>query len=146
MKLSELKRPEGSRKKRKRVGRGGSSGYGGTCGRGHKGQKCRSGAKIPVWFEGGQMPLQRRLPKRGFTNIFRKSFQIVNLSDLNRGVGRDKLGPEEMAELGLIRSPARPVKVLAGGELTFGATVAAHAFSAAARGKIEAAGGKVEVL
>jgi len=146
MKLSELKRPEGSRKKRKRVGRGGSSGSGGTSGRGHKGQKCRSGARIPVWFEGGQMPLQRRLPKRGFTNIFRKSFQIVNLSDLNRGAGRDKLGPEEMAELGLIRSSARPVKVLADGELTFGVTVAAHAFSAAARGKIEAAGGKVEVL
>jgi len=147
MKLSELKKPEGSRKKRKRVGRGEGSGAGGTCGRGHKGQKCRSGAKIPVWFEGGQMPLQRRLPKRGFNNMFRKSYQIVNISDLNRAAGRKKLGPVEMAELGLIRSAANPVKVLANGELDKGgATVAAHAFSEAARKKIEAAGGKVELL
>ena len=93
------------------------------------------------------MPLQRRLPKRGFNNMFRKRYQIVNLSDLNRGAGRKKLGPVEMAELGLIRSTAKPVKVLANGELEKGgATVAAHAFSEAARKKIEAAGGKVELL
>ena len=147
MKLSELKKPEGSRKKRRRVGRGEGSGVGGTCGRGHKGQKCRSGAKIPAWFEGGQMPLQRRLPKRGFNNMFRKSYQIVNISDLNRAAGRKKLGPAEMAELGLIGSAVKPVKVLANGELDKGgATVAAHAFSEAARKKIEAAGGKVELI
>ncbi|MBN2287979.1 MAG: 50S ribosomal protein L15 [Candidatus Glassbacteria bacterium] len=146
MKLSQLKRPEGSRKNRKRVGRGSGSGTGGTSGRGHKGQKSRSGVKIPVWFEGGQMPLQRRLPKRGFNNPFRKSFQVVNLSDLNRAQGRDKLGPAEMAELGLVRSANRPIKVLAGGEIEKGATIAAHAFSEAARKKIEAAGGKIEVI
>ena len=146
MKLSELKRPQGSRKKRKRLGRGTGSGTGGTSGRGHKGQKSRSGAKIPAWFEGGQMPLQRRLPKRGFNNMFRKRFQIVNLSDLNRAVGRGKLGPEKMAEKGLIRNATKPVKILAGGDLEKGATVVAHAFSDAARKKIEAAGGKVEVL
>ena len=93
------------------------------------------------------MPLQRRLPKRGFNNIFRKSYQIVNISDLNRAAGRKKLGPAEMAELGLIGSAVKPVKVLANGELDKGgATVAAHAFSEAARKKIEAAGGKVELI
>jgi large subunit ribosomal protein L15 len=146
MKLSELKKPEGCTKQRKRVGRGSGSGSGGTSGRGHKGQKCRSGASIPAWFEGGQMPLQRRLPKRGFHNLFRKTFQTVNISDINRASKLDRLGPEEMKELGMIRSAAKPVKILAGGELEKATTIAAHAFSEAARKKIEAAGGKVEVI
>ncbi|MEA2064089.1 MAG: 50S ribosomal protein L15 [Gemmatimonadota bacterium] len=146
MKLSELKRPEGSRKNRKRVGRGKGSGSGGTCGRGQNGQKCRSGASIPAWFEGGQMPLQRRVPKRGFKNPFRKTYQVVNLAGLQRASGQDRVGPEQMLKLGLIRKAGEPVKVLADGELDFGATFAAHAFSQAARKKIEAAGGKVEVL
>lgn len=92
------------------------------------------------------MPLQRRLPKRGFKNLFRKTFQIVNLSDINRASKYDRLGPEEMKELGMIRSAVKPVKILAGGELEKAATIVAHAFSEAARKKIEAAGGKVEVI
>ncbi|OGG01989.1 MAG: 50S ribosomal protein L15 [Candidatus Glassbacteria bacterium RIFCSPLOWO2_12_FULL_58_11] len=147
MKLSELNKPEGSTHSRKRVGRGKGSGHGGTSGRGHKGQKARSGTnKRPVWFEGGQMPIQRRLPKRGFTNIFRKTYQIVNLSDLERLGQQEKIGPEEMARRGLIRSALQPVKVLGDGQLTFAASIAAHAFSAKARSAIEAAGGKVEEL
>jgi large subunit ribosomal protein L15 len=146
MKLSELKRPEGSSKERKRVGRGRGTGHGNTSGRGHKGQKARSGGKVREWFEGGQMPLQRRLPKRGFTNIFHKSYQIVNLEDINRLGQRDHLGPAEMVELGLIHNTNLPVKILADGVLEFGLTVTAHAFSAKAREVIEAKGGKVEVL
>jgi len=147
MKLSELKKPEGATRTRKRIGRGNGSGYGGTCGRGHKGQKSRSGSnKMPVWFEGGQMPIQRRLPKRGFNNPFRKTYQVVNLSDISRVGDSGSLNPEKMAELGLIRSAKKPVKILGNGELSFAVTVAAHAFSARARQAIEAAGGKAEVL
>jgi len=147
MKLSDLKKPEGSTSSRKRVGRGNGSGWGGTSGRGHKGQKSRSGKnKMPVWFEGGQMPIQRRLPKRGFHNIFRKSYQVINLSDIERVGKRDSLDPASMAELGLIRKADQPVKVLGDGKLSFAVTVSANAFSAKAREVIEAAGGKVEVL
>jgi large subunit ribosomal protein L15 len=147
MKLSELKKPEGAKKGRKRIGRGNGSGFGGTCGRGHKGQKSRSGSnKMPVWFEGGQMPIQRRLPKRGFNNPFRKTYQVVNLSDISRVGKAGSLDPEKMVELGLIRSPKKPVKILGKGELSFAVTVSAHAFSAKARQVIEAAGGKAEVL
>lgn len=148
MKLSDLKKPEGATRERKRVGRGRGSGRGGTSGRGHKGQKSRSGKnKMPVWFEGGQMPIQRRLPKRGFNNLFRKEYQVVNLSDIERVGKRDSLDPAAMAELGLIRKADQPVKVLAnGGKLSFAVSVSANAFSAKAREAIEASGGKVEVL
>jgi large subunit ribosomal protein L15 len=147
MKLSELKKPEGSRRQRKRVGRGSGSGSGGTSGRGHKGQKSRSGSKkMPVWFEGGQMPIQRRLPKRGFKNPFRKTFQIINLADIERIGKRENLDPATMVELGLIRKAGQPVKVLGDGKLSFAVSVSANAFSAKAREVIEAAGGKVEVL
>jgi large subunit ribosomal protein L15 len=147
MKLSELKKPEGATRDRKRVGRGRGSGQGGTAGRGHKGQKSRSGKnKVPVWFEGGQMPLQRRLPKRGFNNLFRKSYQVINLSDIERIGKRESLDPKTMAELGLIRKAGQPVKVLGDGKLSFAVNVSANAFSAKAREAIEAAGGKVEVL
>ncbi len=147
MKLSELKKPEGSSRQRKRVGRGSGSGSGGTSGRGHKGQKSRSGKnKMPVWFEGGQMPIQRRLPKRGFKNPFRKTFQIINLSDIERVGKRESLDPQVMVELGLIRKVGQPVKVLGNGKLDFAVNVSANAFSAKAREAIEAAGGKVEVL
>jgi len=147
MKLSELKKPEGATRDRKRVGRGRGSGQGGTAGRGHKGQKSRSGHnKMPVWFEGGQMPLQRRLPKRGFNNPFRKAYQVINLSDIERIGKRDILDPKSMAELGLIRKVGQPVKVLGDGKLSFAVSVSANAFSAKAREAIEAAGGKVEVL
>jgi len=145
MKLNQLKKPEGSSKNRKRVGRGRGSGKGNTSGRGHKGQKARSGHnKMSVWFEGGQMPIQRRLPKRGFNNPFKKVFQIVNLTELERVGRRDAIGPAEMAELGLVRHADRPVKVLANGSLSFAATVTADAFSASAKSAIESAGGKVE--
>ncbi len=147
MKLSELKKPEGSSRQRKRVGRGSGSGSGGTSGRGHKGQKSRSGKnKMPVWFEGGQMPIQRRLPKRGFKNPFRKTFQVINLSDIERVGKRESLDPQAMVELGLIRKAGQPVKVLGDGKLDFAVNVSANAFSAKAREVIEAAGGKVEVL
>ncbi|MBW7995772.1 MAG: 50S ribosomal protein L15 [Candidatus Glassbacteria bacterium] len=148
MKLSELKKPEGATRGRKRVGRGRGSGRGGTSGRGENGQKSRSGKnKMPVWFEGGQMPIQRRLPKRGFNNPFRKTYQVVNLSDIERAGKRDSLDPQAMAGLGLIRKPDQPVKVLGdGGKLSFAVNVRANAFSAKAREVIKAAGGKVEVL
>jgi len=148
MRLSEIRKPAGATTKPKRLGRGKGSGYGGTSGRGSKGQKARSGSKkMPVWFEGGQMPIQRRLPKRGFKSMFRKSYQIVNLEDINRvGKQLERLGPEEMAQLGLIRNTRKPVKVLGDGELEFALTVSAHAFSAKAREVIEAKGGRAEVL
>jgi large subunit ribosomal protein L15 len=146
MKLSELKRPAQSTKSPKIIGRGRGSGHGNTAGRGHKGQKARAGGNLSIGFEGGQMPLQRRLPKRGFHNIFRKVYQVVNLSDLERVGKQDILGPEEMVRLGLIRSAGKPVKVLGSGDLHFPLTVRAHAFSAKARQVIEAQGGRVEVL
>jgi len=146
MKLSELKRPEGANKERKRVGRGRGTGHGNTAGKGHKGQKARSGGKVPSWFEGGQMPLQRRIPKRGFHNPFRTAYQVVNLADISRLGQRESLTPDDMVELGLIVRNKGPVKVLAKGELGFAVAVSANAFSAKAREAIEAAGGKVEVL
>ncbi|MCE5273184.1 50S ribosomal protein L15 [bacterium] len=146
MKLSELKRPEGANKERKRVGRGRGTGHGNTAGKGHKGQKARSGGKVSSWFEGGQMPLQRRIPKRGFHNPFRTAYQVVNLADISRLGQRESLTPDDMVELGLIVRNKGPVKVLAKGELAFAVTVSANAFSAKAREAIEAAGGKVEVL
>ncbi|MFC1544525.1 50S ribosomal protein L15 [Gemmatimonadota bacterium] len=147
MKLSELKKPEGATRERKRVGRGRGSGQGGTSGRGQNGQKSRSGHhKLPAWFEGGQMPIQRRLPKRGFKNPFRKEYQVINLSDIERTGKRDSLDPKSMAELRLIRKVGQPIKVLGNGKLSFAVSVSANAFSAKARELIEAAGGKVEVL
>lgn len=146
MKLNEIKVPFGAKKKRKRVGRGEGSGHGGTCCRGHKGQKSRSGVRIPAWFEGGQMPIQRRLPKRGFRNLFRKEFQVVNLKDLER-CGKDKMiTPELLYEKGIVKKRRVPVKILGQGEVAAGLTVRAHAFSAMARNKIESANGSVEVI
>lgn len=146
MKLSDLKKPEGANKERNRVGRGRGTGHGNTAGRGHKGQRARSGGKVRAGFEGGQMPLQRRIPKRGFFNPFRTEYQVVNLQDISRIGQRESLTPDDMADLGLISRNKGPVKVLAKGELTFAVSVSAHAFSAKAREMIEAAGGKVEVL
>jgi large subunit ribosomal protein L15 len=142
----------GSTKKRKRVGRGPGSGHGKTSTRGHKGQKARAGGKVKAWSEGGQMPLQRRLPKRGFTNIFKKEFQIVNLSDLSKahpqssGATGEVITPRLMKERGLIKKTHLPVKILGEGELTKAITVQANAFSQKAKEKIETAGGKIEVI
>jgi large subunit ribosomal protein L15 len=144
MRLEELKPSQGSRKKSKRVGRGPGSGSGKTASKGHKGQKARSGGVKGPGFEGGQMPLQRRLPKRGFTNIFRKEFAVVNLRDLAALSGT--ITPETMMEQGLVRNPKDGIKVLGVGELKSGIIVRAHKFSKSAVDKIQAAGGKAEVI
>lgn len=143
MKLHELSPADGSRRARKRVGRGPGSGLGKTAGRGHKGQRSRSGFSRRPGFEGGQMPLIRRVPKRGFTNIFRKEYAVVNVGRLADLDG--EITPELLVEKGRIRA-GRPVKILGTGELEKALTVSAHKFSTAARKKIEAAGGRCEVL
>jgi large subunit ribosomal protein L15 len=144
MDLSNLKPSSGARKNRKRVGRGPGSDMGKTCGRGHKGQKSRSGKKIKAWMEGGQMPLQRRLPKRGFYNRFRTEYQVVNLTALNKCQG--EVTPDTLMELGIIKSTRLPVKILGMGKLEAALTVKAAAFSKGAVEKIKEAGGNVEVI
>ncbi|MBA1336387.1 MAG: LSU ribosomal protein L15p (L27Ae) [Firmicutes bacterium] len=146
MKLHELKPAEGAKKSAKRVGRGTASGHGKTSTRGHKGQKARSGGGVRPGFEGGQMPLQRRLPKRGFTNIFRKEFAIVNLDRLNIFENGTEVTPELLIEAGLIKKADGQVKILGSGDIEKNLTVKAHKFSKSAVEKIEAAGGKVEVI
>ncbi len=141
MNLGKLKFQSGSRKNAKRVGRGPGSGHGKTSCRGHKGQHARSGAKFRAWFEGGQMPLQRRIPKRGFTNIFKKEYQLVNLSDLESLKGKS-YSPETLYDARVIRKKNVPVKVLGNGELKSAIEIQAHAFSKTAIEKIETAGGK----
>jgi len=143
--LHNLKPSRGSREKRKRVGRGPGSTLGKTCGRGANGQKSRSGGKVRVGFEGGQMPLQRRLPKRGFTNIFRTEYSVVNIRDLARVPEVDVLDPELMLKLRLVRK-GMPVKVLGDGEIERALTVKAHKVSSTAAAKIEKAGGKVVIV
>lgn len=146
MKLHELKPAEGSRQVRNRVGRGTSSGNGKTAGRGQKGQKARSGGGVRLGFEGGQTPLFRRLPKRGFTNINRKEFAIVNLSTLNRFEDGTEVTPELLLETGVISKLNDGVKILASGAVEKKLTVKAHKFSSSAKEAIEAAGGSVEVI
>jgi len=146
MKLNDLRPPEGARKKRKRVGRGEGSGHGGTSTKGHKGLKARSGGTISPGFEGGQMPLQRRLPKRGFKNPFRKEWSIVNLGDLSAFPEGAVVDVESLQSSGLVKTVAFGVKILGDGEISRPLTVRAHAFSLSARKKIEAAGGKAEVI
>jgi large subunit ribosomal protein L15 len=146
MRLGDLKPGDGARKNRKRLGRGPGSGTGKTGGRGNKGYHSRSGSKRRAWFEGGQMPLQRRLPKRGFSNLrFKKDFQIVNIGRL-ADINEKDINIKLMSEKGLIKSTLIPVKVLGNGELDFGITVSAHSFSETAKNKIEKAGGKVIVV
>lgn len=143
MKLHELQPASGSKRARKRIGRGRGSGTGKTAGRGHKGQKSRSGYRRRAGFEGGQMPLIRRVPKRGFHNLFRRQYSVVNLSQLADMSG--EVTPESLAEAGLVRNDAR-VKILGDGELGAALTVRAHKFSRSAREKIEAAGGNCEEI
>lgn len=142
MDLSNLKGPQ-SRKKSRRVGRGESSGVGKTSGRGHKGQKARSGGRVSPGFEGGQMPLQRRLPKKGFTNIFKIHYNVVNVKDLARLEPNAVVTPELLRDKGIIKRSG-PVKLLSDGEIGAAYTVRVDRISSAARSKIEAAGGKVE--
>ena len=144
MNLSNIRAPKKSSEKRKRVGRGMGSGMGKTSTRGHKGQRSRSGSRLLRGFEGGQMPLHRRLPKRGFTNIFRQEYDIVNLEKL-AGLGESSINPEILRKAGLVHGK-NPVKVLGDGELSTAITVQAHKFSKSAQEKITKAGGKVEVL
>ncbi len=144
--LGNLEKAKGCAKKRKRVGRGPGSGHGKTSTRGHKGQMARAGAKRRPWFEGGQMPLQRRIPKRGFANIFKKDYQIVNLDSLSKCGKEQVITPEVLRSLGLIKKEGKPVKILGEGELSCSLTVFANAFSRKAKEKIEARGGKAEVL
>lgn len=143
--LSSLKPAPGVRKNRKRVGRGRGSGTGKTCGRGQKGQNSRSGGGVRPGFEGGQMPLQRRLPKRGFTNIFKKHFEIVNLSRFALIKQEEPVTPEVMKEKGLIKKLGS-VKILGNGDLAGALTIHAHKFSKSALSKIEKSGGKAVVL
>jgi large subunit ribosomal protein L15 len=146
MKLHEIKPAAGSTKRRKVVGRGRGSGHGTTAGRGGKGQTARTGSSIPAWFEGGQMPLIRRLPKRGFTNIFKKDYAIINIEILDRFESGQEITPALLVSQGMIRSRHDGVKVLGTGALTKALTVHAHKFSQSAAAKIEAAGGKVQVI
>ena len=141
LQLSNLKGPTRGRKSRKRIGRGIGSGTGKTSGKGQKGQNSRSGGRMPPWFEGGQMPLHRRLPKRGFTNIFKKHYEIVNVEQLSRCAGADPVTPEVMKEKGLIKKVGA-VKILGVGGLNESMNVHAHKFSGSAQKKIENSGGK----
>lgn len=145
--LNNLRPAAGSTHKKKRVGRGPGSGLGKTAGRGNKGQKSRSGYSAKIGFEGGQMPLQRRLPKRGFTNIFKKEWIEVSLSALENSFGaNDEVTPEALHERGLIKKARRDVVVLGTGELSKSLRVSAHRFTKSAREKIERAGGAVTVI
>ena len=149
--LSNLKYAEGSRKKRKRVGRGEGSGYGGTAAKGMNGQKSRSGYNYRAWFEGGQMPLQRRVPKRGFNNIFKIPYQVVNVATLQKLVDNNKIEDGKINAVSLYKSgaiskAAAPYKILGQGEFKAKVEVEAHAFSASAKEKIESAGGTIKEI
>ena len=156
--LSTLERVQGSRKRKRRVGRGVGSGRGKTAGKGHKGLQSRSGGGMHPWSEGGQMPLQRRVPKRGFRNVFREEYEIVHADDLDRLPEGDVVNPERMREAGLVKNVRRTkkngtvsrefrIKVLAGRKpISTARTVSAHAFSEDAKKQIEAVGGTIEVL
>jgi large subunit ribosomal protein L15 len=144
MNLSNIHRPKKATEKRKRVGRGMGSGMGKTSTRGHKGQRSRTGSRMIRGFEGGQMPLHRRMPKRGFTNIFRKEYNIVSLERLAE-IGETTINPDVLRKAGVIKTK-HPVKILGDGELSVALTVSAHKFSKTAQEKITKAGGKVEVL
>jgi large subunit ribosomal protein L15 len=143
--VQDLRPAPGATRSRKRVGRGPGSGHGKTAGRGHKGQKSRSGYRHQRGFEGGQMPLHRRVPKRGFTNIFRVEYDVVNIGALDAFEAGESITPEKLAERRLAHG-RRPVKILGDGKLAKALTVSAHKFSASARSSIEAAGGRCEVL
>jgi large subunit ribosomal protein L15 len=146
MKIGDLKPAAGSRKRDKRVGRGIGSGHGKTSCKGHKGQKARSGGTKGPGFEGGQMPLQRRLPKRGFKNIFKVEYAVINLQDIDKIEGLDIITSDVLLERGIIKNFKDGIKVLGNGEIRRPVTIKADAFSASALTKIAAAGGKAEVV
>lgn len=146
MKLHELTAVEGSTKERKRIGRGHGSGQGKTAGKGHKGQKARSGGNIRPGFEGGQMPLQRRIPKRGFNNIFAKKIVAINVSDLNKFEDGAEVDAQALVNAGIVKKEYDGIKILGNGEISKKLTVKVAAYSESAKQKIEAAGGKAEVV
>ncbi|QIB68445.1 50S ribosomal protein L15 [Aminipila butyrica] len=146
MKLHELRAAEGSTKNRKRRGRGTATGQGKTGGRGMNGQNSRSGGGVRLGFEGGQMPLYRRIPKRGFTNIWRTEYTILNVDDLNRFDAGTVITPDLLKEIGMVKQVKAGIKILGEGTLEKGVTVQAHKFSKTAIEKIESAGGKAEVI
>ncbi len=146
MKINDLSPAKGARKHKKRIGRGPGSGHGKTATRGHKGQKSRAGGKVRPGFEGGQMPLHRRLPKRGFTNIFKKSVAIVNLKDLDRFSSGDTVGLSDFIDSGLVKKRKSLIKLLGTGDITFPLNIKVHKASETAKEKIERAGGKVELV
>jgi len=146
MRIEDIRPAEGSTKNKKRVGRGVGSGHGKTSCKGHKGQKARSGGTKGAGFEGGQMPLQRRVPKRGFKNIFKKEYAIVNLDTIDALKDDAVITPELLIEKGVIKNMKDGLKVLANGSIQRPVTIKANAFSTSAAAKIEAAGGRTEVL
>lgn len=146
MKLNELRPEKGSKKKKKRVGRGSGSGHGKTSGRGHKGQKSRAGSKLKIGFEGGQMPLIRRMPKIGFNNKHKETYQIINLKQLNVFKENEVITPKILKEAGIINKLRVKVKVLGMGEIKKVLTVEAHKFSKSAKDKIEKIKGKITII
>lgn len=146
MKLGELKISEGARKKKKRIGCGPGSGHGKTCCRGHKGQKSRSGSRSHPWFEGGQMPLQRRVPKRGFHNRFKKVYQIINIKDLDRFSKDTTVDPKGLVSAGLVKTERVKIKLLGDGQIDRPLKISVHACTKSARERVEKAGGEVQLL
>jgi large subunit ribosomal protein L15 len=146
MKLNELKAPIGSRTRKKRLGRGEGSGHGKTSGKGHKGQQARSGGTVRPGFEGGQMPLQRRLPVRGFTSLSHKYYTVVNINELDRFPENTVITPRLLKEVGIIKKTRDGVKILGDGEISKSLIIKAHCFSKSAEAKIKDAGGKTEVI
>jgi large subunit ribosomal protein L15 len=146
MRLGETSPSRGAKKSRKRVARGPGSGHGKTACRGHKGAKARSGASVPAWFEGGQMPLQRRVPKRGFTNVFRVEHQVVNVGALEKFEANSEIGVETLLDRGIIKNLNQQVKLLGDGQLTKALKVTVHACSKRARDIVEKAGGRVNIV
>jgi large subunit ribosomal protein L15 len=146
MNLSELGPRRGAVKKRKRIGRGTGSGHGQTSGKGHKGQKARSGGNVPSWFEGGQMPLIRRLPKRGFVNPSRKKIAIINLTDLNRFQEGSTVDFQALRQAGLVKGKYDGIKILGKGVVSHALVLRVQGISRSAREKIESSGGKVEII
>jgi len=145
MKLHELMTPKGSGRKRKRIGRGEGSGSGKTAGRGTKGQNSRSGGGVHLGFEGGQMPLQRRIPKRGFTNIFKKQYEIINIKDLKSFTSGELINSDTLLTSGLLKK-ARAVKLLGEGEISYPIKIKVNKASQTAKKKIESAGGEIEIV
>ncbi|NLI33167.1 MAG: 50S ribosomal protein L15 [Deltaproteobacteria bacterium] len=146
MRLEDLAPKPGARTGKKRVGRGAGSGLGMTSGRGTKGQKSRSGGGTAPWFEGGQMPLQRRIPKRGFTNRFKKRYSIVNVGDLARFEAGSEVGIQQLMDVGLVRKLQDGIKLLGEGEIGHALTVQVHKASESAVNKVQAAGGRIELI